>query len=345
MNEQFSDGGRYMREYFDRPWIHLFGSTFCNMDCPYCSQNDNLTHSPRKGVFEEETLLNRLSTVPPTHLYLSGGEPLIQQGIRGFVERAISQGHVVSFDTNLHQPLGRIEELVKEWPASGVGFFNVSHHFLSGVSLEELRVRVSALQERGFKVFVKYVGVPEEFDRIAEMIAALESHGIGATVTILQGVWKGRRLPDEYTMEETVKLLNMVRTKTHGLQVFGGIIPKQTMCRGGADFVAYNMVDDRRLISCCHGNCRTLSWDDTCFGAGGREKRSCSLDVCLGDIMILGGMNGLIDEVDPFERLCNGGAEPPGAEAVLAFVGELIQSGVAVVNEEKYRLVSDHLSG
>ena len=117
--------------------------------------------------------------------------------------------------------------------------------------------------------------------------------GIGSAVTLLQGNWKGGTFPRDYTLEQIIALLELVTLNTHGLQIFQGIHSRGIHCRGGQDFIAYNMTGDKRIIPCCHGNSFPIKIDQTFFKSNNREKIKCPVDSCVGDIMFICGINGV----------------------------------------------------
>ncbi|MHA1305521.1 MAG: radical SAM protein, partial [Candidatus Heimdallarchaeaceae archaeon] len=198
------------------PWIHLFPSPACNLNCSYCTQKIVWKSKVSQDFLQDPKLLDFISRIPPTHIYLSGGEPLIHPGIKEFVPLAGKCGHKISFDTNISISMKKLESFLSSWNPEHIGFINISHHLVCGISLEYIESRVQLLKNAGIKHFVKYVGVPEMFPQIEKNMKYLKDRGTGASVTILQGDWKGRNLPAEYTFDETIKLLDLVTLNTHG---------------------------------------------------------------------------------------------------------------------------------
>ncbi len=166
-------------------------------------------------------------------------------------------------------------------------------------------------------------------------MSVLRGKGIGAMVTVLQGPWKGRTLPHDYTYEETRDLLDMVMLGTHALQVFGGIKSSGLSCRGGNDFIVLNMSGDRRVIPCCHGSSRPLELKDTFFMTGDRHRIPCRLETCVGDYMFINGINGCCDEIDRFGKVCAGKSGPLGVDAAFDFVIGLVRDGRRIEDIDK----------
>lgn len=111
---------------FDRmaalPTMQLFSSTYCNLACPYCSQG-----SARKSNFEEDLLntphvLANLQSWPDAHFYISGGEPLIHNGIMDFLCSASDLNHLISFDTNGVISKKRLHRIIECLPKDKFGF-------------------------------------------------------------------------------------------------------------------------------------------------------------------------------------------------------------------------------
>ncbi|MHC4697379.1 MAG: radical SAM protein [Planctomycetota bacterium] len=334
--------GFRVRDLGTLPWIQLFVSPKCNLWCEYCSHQ--LSHprqrssSPgnRRDFLSDSEFLDLIETIPPTHFYISGGEPLIHPGIKDFVARLGLNGHVVSFDTNIQLPLDRIRTLLRAWKREWFAFFNISHHLVCDVSLSYILERCSLLSDFGLPHFVKYVGVPERLAEIHSHMLDLGEHGIGSAVTILQGTWNGRQLPRDYTLDETLTLLDMVTLDTHGLQIFDGVHMPKAPCRGGQDFVAINMNQRGEMIPCCHGTDYPRSIEETFFKTGSHEPIACPIGDCLGDMMFIYGINGLLDESKRLDDLCHGTSEFVGADSVAACVREIVRRGFSLVNMEKF---------
>lgn len=318
------------------PFILLCGSTWCNLNCPYCSQAHIRTDECRDEFFNNTELCSWMKVIPPTHLYLTGGEPLIQPGVDDFVIAAADCGHVVSFDTNICIPVTQLRRFLDTWRHVHIGVFNISHHMILGITLDYILERVELLREYSRALFVKYVGVPEVFPVIRQNMEVLRKKGVGAMVTALLGSWKGCTLPHDYTYEETRDLLDMVMLGTHALQIFGGIKSKGILCRGGNDFIVLNMSGDRRVIPCCHGSSRPLELKDTFFMTGDRHRIPCKLETCIGDYMFINDINGCCDEIDRFAKVCEGKSGPLGVNGAFDFVIGLVRDGRRIEDIEKF---------
>jgi len=336
----------HMSELVDMPWFCFTPSTACNIKCSYCSQSDVRTNTISTDLLQDKTLLEFISYIPPTHLFISGGEPLILPGMREFVNFASGYGHKISFDTNLCIPVKKLEDYLSYWSAESMCYWNISHHLVCDIKLEYIMERVALLQERGISNFVKYVGVPEMLPQIKQNMIKLMDKGIGAAVTIIYGNWLGKRMPGDYTIEESVELLDMVTLNTFGLQLFDGVLSKGLSCRAGQDYIFYNMKAKDEVIPCCHGSQFPININKTFFATGDRSRTNCGIGNCLGDVMLTFNINGVMNEADRFDALCAGKSKFLGAESVVKFINEeIIQKGYKLTNYRKFLEVEKFLAG
>ena len=315
------------------PMMHFFASTACNLNCFYCSQQDYRHKKVMKDAFADPDLLKMIESWPATHFYISGGEPFIHKGLFPFLKKAEQCKHVVSFDTNGVVALKDIEALVNEFPPNFFGVFNITHHLHSSVSLDYILERSEMIQKYGLRQFVKYIAIPDDLDVIQSNMERLKKKRIGTAVTIFQTFkndFKGRYFPEDYSDKELLQVLGLVTLKCHGLQFFGGIQSFGKKCRGGGDFGCFNMHDDYRLTSCCHSD-TSLFWQDTVWGGSLAVTKKCSVSNCIGDIMFIFGIQGILSEVERLEKLCSGSVTFLGIDSILNYCNDL-HKNVPLVN-------------
>ncbi|MBN1917651.1 MAG: radical SAM protein [Verrucomicrobia bacterium] len=340
-----------MRELAAMPWIQLFASPACNLRCPYCSSPANWRRMSQPDnidavdALQKPEVLELVERIPPTSFYLSGGEPLIHPGVEAFVSRAIACGHVVSFDTNLCVPVERLAALFDVWDPVRIGFVNVSHHIAAGITFEYLAKRVDVVRERRLPHFVKYIGAPEDFSQIDALMPRWRDAGTGTALTILQGDWQGRRLPEENTLDEVLFILGRVTLGVHGLQLFNGIQSHGMPCRGGQDYICYNMDGRMRVIPCCCASAFPGPLHQTFFCTGSRTLLPCPTATCRGDNMFIFDINGVAEEADRFEAICAGRSEPLGLEGAIAFIRDIEGRGYEVTNKDKLERVAAAVAG
>ncbi len=334
-----------LRELVERPLIHVNASPACNLKCTYCSMGDLLTERITRDFLGDAEHLDFLAQIPPSHIYVGGGEPLIHPGIREYVAHAGRNGHRVTFDTNLVINLKKLDSLLEYWEPDWIGYFNVSHHILSNVPLENVLERGRMLRARGLPFYVKYIGAPECFDAIEHNMNALRDEGFGAAVTILYGRWDGRFLPGDYTLDEVLRFLGLVTVCAHGLQAFGGVRSRGLPCRGGQDAIVWNMMDDRAVLPCCHGIGAPLDVNDTFFATGSRARRPCQLDSCLAYTYFIYGVNGVAEEIDRFDALLKGEWDFLGPDRVFAYLQDVKDRGFSLVDDAKFVAARAHHAG
>jgi organic radical activating enzyme len=126
----------------------------------YCTQRIARTSKVTSDFLHDQQLLEFISGIPPTHIFLSGGEPLIHPGIDEFIILASKCGHKISLDTNLAIPIKKLETLLSQWDPDCFGHVNISQHIVCGITLEYILPRVRLLKDAGIRNFVKYIGVP-----------------------------------------------------------------------------------------------------------------------------------------------------------------------------------------
>ncbi len=326
-------------DILDMPYLQLFCSPVCNLNCKYCSNRKRKQQGEGENkdfnFLKSKDLHNFIKNIPPTHLYVSGGEPLIHPGIKEFVLMAGESGHKISFDTNFSLSRNRLYELFTAWDPEYIGFVNISHHLVCNISFKDMEKRVTMLKDMSFPHFVKYVGVPELRFDIEKYLNRWKENKTGAAVTVLQGKWNGRTLPENYTSKEVLHFLKMITLNTHGLQFFGGIKSFGLQCRGGNDFLCYNMLNKREFIPCCHGEPYPRDIHKTYFFTKEKRKLFCPIDFCVGDIMLIAGINGIMDEKKCFENICNGEYTFIGADGFFEYIQMIQNDGFEICDGQK----------
>ncbi len=323
---------------FDLPLIHFFPSLHCNLRCPYCSQVD--VRPPgvsATSLYQDDGFLDLLGSLPRTHFFASGGEPLIQQGLDGFLRKAGMHGHMVSFDTNGVVPLRLLEGILDRYPKTMWGFFNITHHLFADVQFSAVKKVTDLFRRYDVPHLVKYISTPKEIPVIGQNMDALRDLGTGVMVTILETYkepWQGRSFPSGYSDDELLELLNMVTLKVHALQFFGGIRSAGRFCTSGCNFVTYNMKNRLETTPCCHCN-REVSWEDTVFMGGDAGTAPCANDICLGDLMFVRGNQGLFDEKERFAAICKGHSPPIGFESAMLSV-EAVAKKAELVFQDRF---------
>ena len=308
------------------PTIQAAVSPACNLSCPYCTQSDVRHNRIKKNLLTNQDFLKFAIKLPPTHFYITGGEPLLHNGLSVFFSIAAEAGHKVSFDTNGVVSLKRLERLLDRLPDENCGFFNITHHHLdTGISMAYIMERLHLLRARGIPHFVKYIALPEALDEIEANMDAVRESGSGVALTMLETnatKWHNESYPQDYTVAQLKRILGLMTLATHAVQLFGGIPCNKLLCRGGNDYITYNIKGANEITACCH-RADKLKKQTTFFGGARRKKKPCKGTYCTGDLMFIFGIQGIWNEVERFAAVCNGKAEYQGARRMLAFVNQI----------------------
>ena len=317
----------YFKKILKLPVIHFHPSLYCNLKCKYCTQadvrQDKLENN--HNLYRDKNFLKFLSTIKQSHLYISGGEPLIQKDLTYFLEYISKTDHKVSFDTNGTIDPNGLERIIKNFDFNIWGFFNITHHILSGVSFHKIEEVCDVLKSNKIPHFVKYIATPDEINIVYEYMSILKNKNIGVAITPLETyerAWNKRFFPVDYTTEELRQLLSMVTLYIHGLQFFGGLKLKGHLCYCGNYFVVYNMKGKLELIPCCHSQ-RNVFWNNTYFITGEKKLNKCEVESCHGDLMYILGVQKIFNELDRFTNLCFGKPECIGLHSMLDFLKRL----------------------
>ncbi len=326
---------RISSHFADLPWVHLFLSLRCNLRCVYCSQQyaiKSLGYDDQGGM-SDEALRAFYQSIPPSHFYLSGGEPLIYPGIKELVAGLMEHGHRVSFDTNLVIPLDTLRAYLSAWDLAKLGFINISHHHLD-IPLAYVLDRVRLLKEAGAPFFVKYIGLPGQLAEIDNLMNAMRQQGAGTMITVLQGIYKGKGYPAAYSDEDIDRLVEMFTVVSHGLQLFDGVFSLGMPCRGGNDYIGLRKYHPQPFITCCHGELSPLELSSTYFGGQPKNSQPCPHPQCVGYLLFTLGINGIFPELERFDAMLAGESPPVGREAFCAFLQDLIGRGYFIVDQQ-----------
>jgi len=105
-------------------FIRLSG---CNLRCRYC----DTTYAYEGGEdWEVESLVHAARQSPTRLVLVTGGEPLLQKGVRGFLDRLLKAGLEVLLETNGSIPLQGVDSRVRrivdvKCPGSGMSRHNL----------------------------------------------------------------------------------------------------------------------------------------------------------------------------------------------------------------------------
>jgi len=327
------------------PTLLIHPTMRCNLACPYCTQVEyRRTHYEADDFIflKNPLLLKTLRQTEPTHLLLSGGEPLLSPGLREFIEEFGTLGHRFSFNTNLQLPLKELKSIFNAFPPEYFATLNISHHYLCGITYERVLERCLLLRKLGIDRFwVNYLLLPERFEEAADYGRRLSDVGISERNYTLFGDWDGRaeRFPIAYTTAESIKCLKMAVTRMDVLTLFDGIYTKGRPCRGGQDHGSWGDGRNREcevVSPCPSGASRKLNLSDTFFATGNKEPKPCELDYCLCAAILTKMTGGHDDDFQDTAKLVSGTATEMGLERAMVVLEDVIARGYKLVNEKKY---------
>lgn len=103
-------------------WPTVFvRTTGCNLRCTYCDTK----YSYHEGEFQSiPDLIREIQSYPAKHVCVTGGEPLLQKEIYGFMTQLCDLGYTVSLETSGSKPIHQVDPRVLivldvKTPASG----------------------------------------------------------------------------------------------------------------------------------------------------------------------------------------------------------------------------------
>jgi len=333
------------------PLMTIYPTMRCNLNCDYCILKKFRLHAsdPDTVNFLQLPLFrNTLQNCAPTHLILSGGEPMLADGLSTFIKDFGRIGHRFSLLTNLSFPIPRIKDFFDSFPCEYISYLLISHHFQSGIRIEDVIKRCLLLRQLEISHFINYVLLPGEFDRVSGFVAKLREHGINWIIKPLYGEWSGRqgRFPTAYTLDEDIEILSMCTTRREAIELFDGVYATGSLCRGGREHCVWSYWRygiDGLVSPCCHGDGNPMRLEDTSFISGNPERSPCKLEYCAGALFSK-FVSGMDEDCSGLPELIAGTAEPLGIERVMSFVREVQAKGLRLVNEEKFRRIKIAIS-
>lgn len=196
----------------------------CQLRCVYCTVSKYLLDEPSDNVLQDRKLREVLEVAPPSHIYISGGEPLLHPDTIEFVQFLGRQGHVASFDTKLTHNASWLARLLDKLDPSWIGYFDISHHVEQRVPVKTIIAATKFLRDRNLNHHVKYLGRPEDFSLIDDCIPRIEDAGFGVSLTIQSGRTTDDRRPSRTVhCEERIWLLERIRLRCSGACDWRGI--------------------------------------------------------------------------------------------------------------------------
>ncbi|MFV3059986.1 radical SAM protein [Clostridium botulinum] len=210
----------------------------CNYKCSYCfvTDNDKMSNFGR-AVTEDgmEKIFKFFDERGEWHIQLTGGEPTIHPHFIEFCER-LSKNHYLNMGTNNSISYDKLREFVKKIEPNKVDYIQCS---LQEVDEEEERFKhflnkMIIYKENNFKAYVSYVAVPDRLDRVKKYYDIFTSYDIPFVVQVLNGKYKNKEYPRDYTKEQIDYLDQyMMSSMYRALLDIGGRYPTCKLCAAG----------------------------------------------------------------------------------------------------------------
>ncbi len=332
------------------PLMTIYPTMRCNLKCNYCVLKDytlNAGDADNIDFLKLPLFLKTIRNCPPTHFQLSGGEPLLADGLDEFINDYGSLGHRFSFLTNLYFPMNRIKSFFNSFPKDYIGYLLISHHFQSGISIESIIERCLLLRDLGINHFINYVVTPDKFELIEGFTQKLQNNGINWILKPLYGKCSGRegRFPSAYTLEEDMRFLDMCTTRREAIELFDGVYATGTPCRGGAEHCTWSYWrygTDGLVSPCCHGDGNPMPIEETFFVTGNTELKPCQLKYCAGALFAK-NVSGMEEDYSGLPELIQGKVKPLGIENSMDFIRSVQARGLRLVNEDKFLAIENAL--
>lgn len=155
----------------------------CNFRCPFCHNASLVTHIDTSSQIEENEFFSFLEKRRRMldGVCITGGEPLMQNGIKEFIKRIKDMGYAVKLDTNGTYP-DKLEELIKDglldYVAMDIKNCKEKYALTSGISdivyediIKSINIISNSNVDHEFRTTVtNELHTPEDIGKIAETI-------------------------------------------------------------------------------------------------------------------------------------------------------------------------------
>lgn len=175
----------------------------CNYRCEYCFFPDLLLGQKMQVYATPEEWQAAFEATGRTWLiHMTGGEPTAYSDFTELCARLSSQ-HYLSLNSNLS--LISIKRFSERIEPGRVNFINAAVHPLEREQRKGWSIflnNVEALLSRGFPLMLSVVATPEALAQFEDIERLLSPTGMVPIPKILQGFYRGRNFPSQYTPTE-----------------------------------------------------------------------------------------------------------------------------------------------
>lgn len=163
----------------------------CNLRCPFCHNASLVTHTQDAGDVTQEEIFSYLEKRKGLldGVCITGGEPLLQQGIEEFIESIKALGYSVKLDTNGCFP-DKLRELLSkkllDYVAMDIKNSKEKYSLTTGIDnfdISNVEQSLQALKESGVEyelrtTVVNELHTAEDFEKIAEWVGSTPKYFI-----------------------------------------------------------------------------------------------------------------------------------------------------------------------
>lgn len=201
----------------------------CNYSCEYCSgpRIGRVNHKRGYSKEDADSLIKFFNESSKKWLIgLSGGEPTIHPQY-DYIIRQLRENHFFHIFTNLSGDLN--EKFLELLDPRNVSLIKASLH-PEGDESEFLK-KAEILNSKGFNIVIIIVSELERSAQIERVSEFSNKHGIPFTLSVLEGPYRGKLYPQDYTDDETKYVLShtheagnavrLIKKITGGLHTLG----------------------------------------------------------------------------------------------------------------------------
>lgn len=154
----------------------------CNMYCKHCMNNSGKNTWPGLPKEKMKNLFTEISEQNVVYLYISGGEPLLYDGIDEVLEHAYNLGMKVTLATNgmgIKEHLSAIEKYIDVISISLDGIGNIHDEFrgVEGAFIQ-LQESLQILQEKKINVKISSIIWKKNMEQLEDMVFFAKKYGV-----------------------------------------------------------------------------------------------------------------------------------------------------------------------
>lgn len=213
--------------------------TKCNLKCPYCIA----VWTKRKVEFDKDLFFKGISLIESLPYKV-----VIRIGVEGefFLSKELQEGVIklskcdnvlgVSFSSNLQSKWEDMKPFFDEVNLSKLGMGCTLHDTVIE-DIEDFFEKIKKINSLGVLIYVGYVAIPDRFEKIKEYKKRLENVGVPLILNELNGLYNGKKYPQNYNEKEREFLLNIFFSHHYYRMLVERDSPKGKACGAGEDYI------------------------------------------------------------------------------------------------------------